>query len=49
MVPLGVIVMAESMPLLLVARIRRECLNKLKEAKALSPETAVTMDQLKLD
>ncbi|NIO38377.1 hypothetical protein GTO27_11855 [Candidatus Bathyarchaeota archaeon] len=41
--------MAESMPLLIAAQIRRKCLKKLKEAKAYCPGTAVTMDQLKLD
>jgi hypothetical protein len=49
MVFVGAIVMTESMLLIVATKIRRRCIEKLKKAKALSPETAVTMDELNLD
>jgi hypothetical protein len=49
MVFVGAIVMTESMLLVVATTVRRRCIEKLKEAKALSPETAVAMDKLKLD
>jgi len=50
MVPKGVGgLMAGSTLLMVAAQIRRKCIRKLKEAKAISPETAVTEGRLKLD